>query len=98
MYYGVLLLRVNCPFLLVHALSPVIQGALRGAGKSRLSMAICLSCYVLFRQIYLWVVHRFLPSHFIVIALGYPVGWVMCVICIGAYYLSHRKQLFPKPE
>ena len=97
-YYGILLLRVNCPFLLVHAISPVMQGTLRGAGESRHSMIICLSCYVLFRQIYLYIVNRFLPGHFIVIALGYPVGWVMCSICITAYYLYNRKRLLGEAE
>ncbi len=75
--YGVLFLRLNCLFDPVNATNQIEAGALRGVGDSRTPMIIMLSSFVLFRQIYLFIISR-LTSSIYFIAIGYPIGWFVC--------------------
>ncbi len=83
--YGVLFLRTNTFFLLFNAVNHVLAGALRGRGDSRGPMICMLSCFVLIRQIYLFIASRVCntPS---VIGFGYPVGWMTCCIMEVIYF------------
>ena len=90
--YGSWFIRVISPFYLAFAVNQVYLGALRGAGNTRASMLICLFSFVLFRQIYLFVVYRLglgLPG----VALGYPAGWVMCTLLLLLYYYLGKNAL-----
>ncbi len=77
LYYGVLFLRLNCPFDPLNVNNQVQAGALRGVGDAKTPMLIMLFSFVLFRQIYLFVISR-LTSSIYFIAIGYPVGWFVC--------------------
>ena len=88
--HGTWFIRVISPFYLTFAVNQVYLGALRGAGDTRSSMFICLSSYVLFRQIYLFISYRMgggLPA----VALGYPAGWVLCMVLLLVYYYTNKK-------
>lgn len=79
--YGVLFLRLNCIFDPFNVLNQTHAGALRGVGDSRTPMLIMLGSFVVFRQIYLFIISRITSTvHFI--ALGYPVGWIVCCALI----------------
>ncbi|MBQ4468696.1 MAG: hypothetical protein II917_00955, partial [Synergistaceae bacterium] len=54
-----------------------LAGALRGVGDSKSPMLIMLGSFVVFRQIYLFIISR-LTSTIYFIAIGYPVGWIVC--------------------
>ena len=87
--YGTWFIRVISPFYLPFAVNQVFLGALRGAGDTRSSMVICLSSYVFFRQIYLFFSYRMgggLPA----VALGYPAGWVLCMVLLILYYCLNK--------
>ena len=64
----------------------IYAGALQGAGSSRASMIIMLGSFVVFRQIYLYVMANFIMNAVLPIALGYPAGWLLCSISIYTYY------------
>ena len=49
-------------------------------------MIILLSSYVLFRQVYLFVMANFISNTPIPIALGYPAGWLVACIATAIYY------------
>ena len=92
-YYGTLFLKMNAPFFLAACVNQVYGGALRGAGKSMLAMANMLLSFVVFRQIYLFVMTRFISNTPVTVGISYPVGWVLCsVLMIISYAL-----VFPKP-
>ena len=93
-YYGSLFLRMNGPFFLAACVNQIYGGALRGASKTSLTMANMLFSFVLFRQIYLFVMTRFISNTPITVGIGYPVGWVMCAILMLVSYIV----VFPKPE
>lgn len=90
--YGRLFIRLNSPFYVICCLNQVYSGALRGAGDSKAPMAIMLFSFVFFRQIYLYVGSLFIHDVRFV-ALGYPLGWLVCSVLQYLYYKkSHWRQ------
>ena len=45
-----------------------------------------LASFVVFRQIYLFVVSNFIANEILPIAMGYPAGWLMCSTLTLIYY------------
>ena len=90
--YGVLFIRANCFFLLFNCVNHVLAGALRGRGDSKGPMMIMLLAFVGIRQIYLFVVTRFVANTPFLVGFGYPVGWTTCcVIELTYFFLRWRK-------
>ena len=48
-------------------------------------MVIMLMSFVVVRQIYLFVISRTIGT-ITAVALGYPVGWLICSVTIFLYY------------
>ena len=83
---GTLLLRLLSPFYIVCCVNQVLAGSLRGAGNTRMPVIIMLTSFVLIRQIYLYIMANCISNTVVPIALGYPLGWVVCSIAIYMYY------------
>lgn len=83
--FGTLFVRLCSPFYVAFVINQVYSGALRGAGDAKNTMYIMLFSFVVFRQIYLFIVSR-LGATAGVIALGYPMGWMMCSALLLIYY------------
>ena len=73
------------PFYIVCCFNQIYAGALRGIGNTKVPTLIMLSSFVLFRQIYLYIVKQ-LGNNFNLISIAYPVGWVLCTVLMGIYY------------
>lgn len=86
LFYGVLLMRRLVPFQPVCAVTQVYAGALRGSGDSKAPMYIMLLSYVVFRQVYLFVVSNFIVNEFLPLAAAYPAGWILCAVITFVYY------------
>lgn len=84
--YGTLILRWLTPFYFLCCFNQVYSSALRGSGDTKAPMFIMLGSFVLFRQIYLYVVSNFIANEIIPIAMGYPAGWLLCSILSFLYY------------
>lgn len=84
--YGTLLLRTITPFYVLCCVNQVYSGALRGAGNTRAPMIIMLCSFVVFRQIYLFIMANFLSNEILPIAMGYPAGWLLCSILTSLFY------------
>lgn len=84
--YGTILLQWLTPFYIFCCVNQVYSGALRGAGNSRAPMIIMLLSFVVFRQIYLYIMANFISNEIIPIALGYPAGWMVCSLTVFVYY------------
>ena len=99
--FGVLFVRANFVFLLFNCVNHVLAGALRGRGDSTAPMAIMLLTFVLLRQIYLFVVTRFVANTPWLVGFGYPVGWMACCVIEVSYYFLRwgrkkpQRQLLP---
>ena len=90
--YGVLFIRANTPFLLLNGVNHTLAGALRGRGDSKGPMIVMLATFVGVRQIYLFVMTRFVANTPKLVGLGYPVGWVCCFVAELAYYFIKRRR------
>lgn len=88
--YGTMLLRWLSPFYVLCCFNQIYSGALRGAGNSKAPMLIMLCSFVLFRQVYLYVMSG-ICNEIIPIAMSYPAGWLLCSSLTAIYY--HRVKL-----
>ena len=84
--YGTMMMRCVTAFHIFGCFNQVYAGALRGSGNSKAPMIIMLSSYVLFRQIYMYVVSNFIANEAVPIIMGYPAGWIMCTLLMTVYY------------
>ncbi len=84
--YGTGFLRFILPFYLLCCVNQIYTGALRGSGNSRTPMLIMLFSFVVFRQIYLYLMSHYGVNEPIPIALGYPAGWLVCSAITFVYY------------
>ena len=84
--YGALLLRLLSPFYFCFCINQIYAGALRGAGNSQMPMWIMLGSFVVFRQIYLYIMSNYISNEIIPIALSYPAGWFVCSVATLLYY------------
>lgn len=85
-YYGALFLRMNTFFLIFNAINHVLAGALRGRGDSKGPMICMLTCFVVIRQIYLFIGSRISYNPYLV-GFGYPVGWMTCCVMEVIYFM-----------
>ena len=90
--YGVFLLRFMTPFYSLVAVNSVLSGTLCGSGDTRFPTVIRLFSFVVFRQIYLFVVTGFTDS-FMAVALGYPLGWILSAVLGSIYYLYKKREI-----
>ena len=91
--YGVLFLRTNTLFLLFNCVNHTLAGALRGMGDARGPMVIMLASFVGIRQIYLFILTRFISNTPRWVGFGYPVGWMCCfVIELIYYFVRHGRK------
>lgn len=92
MEYGLYFVRIVTPFYLCITFNQIYAGALRGIGIANTPTIIMLGSFVAFRQIYLYACSHLFPGARLVIALAYPVGWVMCSSLLALCYF--RSALF----
>lgn len=84
-YYGTLFLRL-CVFVVpITSLTQVFAGTMRGAGSANIPMYIMLFSYVVFRQIYLFIMDRVAHNPY-TIGFGYPAGWLVCALLMTLAY------------
>ncbi len=96
LYFGTLFLRVIGPLDFVVCFNQVLAGTLRGIGDTKAPMLIMLFSFVLFRQIYLFTATH-ITSSIYPVALGYPLGWLVCSIIMLVYYnRSHWEEKLEK--
>ena len=84
--FGTQFLRVMSPFYVLCCINQIFAGALRGSGNSRAPMILMLLSFVVFRQIYLYVVANYISNTIIPIIMAYPAGWMMASALILIYY------------
>ena len=83
--FGERFITLISPFYVTICFNQIFAGAIRGSGDGRTPMICMLASFVVFRQIYLYV-SRLLGGGFLAVALGYPLGWVVCSVCMGICY------------
>ena len=84
--YGVMFLRLLCPCYVMVCINQIYAGSLRGAGISQPPTYIMLFSFVVFRQIYLFVLTNYITNTPLPVAAGYPLGWLVCSVLTLIYY------------
>ena len=84
--YGAMFLQTNVFFMLFNCVNHTLAGALRGRGDSTGPMVIMLLNFVAVRQVYLFVMTRFISNTERLVGFSYPVGWTACCIMEVAYF------------
>ena len=82
---GRLMQLIFLPFYLFLPINQIINGVLRGAGKSTIPMYIMVFSFVILRQIYLFIITRF-TSSVAYVFFGWPVTWIVSSIIFLVYY------------
>lgn len=96
--YGALFVQTNVFFMLFNCINHTLAGALRGRGDSAGPMIIMLLNFVAVRQIYLFVMTRFISNTERLVGFSYPVGWTACCIVeLTYFYLRWGKKKGGKP-
>ncbi len=88
--FATVLLRYVTPFYLLSSVNQIYSGALRGAGNARAPMINMLVSFVLFRQVYLFVMTNYISNDLIPVAMSYPAGWFLCCILTLISYFTFR--------
>lgn len=83
--YGKMFVLWLSPFYVPFCATQIYAGALRGAGDSVGPMVICLSSFVVVRQIYLFIITKFINTP-LVVALSFPLGWVVSAAVMTVRY------------
>lgn len=83
--FGSIFLLWLSPFYLICCFNQIYSGALRGAGDSKATMIIMVSSFVVFRQIYLYVMSH-VCNEILPIAMSYPAGWILCSLVTIIYF------------
>ena len=87
--YGVRFIHIVTPFYLTICYHQIYAGALRGIGDATAPTVIMLCSFVVFRQLYLAVSKLLFigtDTYFILVALAYPMGWVLCSVLLLLRY------------
>lgn len=83
--YGTLFMRLCVMVVPITCLTQIFSGTMRGAGSAKIPMYIMLTSYVVFRQIYLFIMSHVMHTPQ-TIGFGYPAGWILCAILTTLAY------------
>lgn len=84
---GRLMQLVFLPFYIVLPINQVINGVLRGAGRSSVPMYVMIFSFVVLRQGYLFVVTKF-TSDIAYVFFAWPMTWIICSIIFLVYFFK----------
>ncbi len=85
--YGVQKSQISSLFLFALALSHVMSGLFRGAGKSMVPMAVMLAFWCIFRVLYIKIGLLFLMD-IRVVYWAHPITWMLSSIIFTLYYFK----------
>lgn len=89
---GTAMVRILAPFLWTMGLRESLLGILRGYGKARVPMLLCLIGMVGFRQLFL-AVSMSQNVNIFWLYTCYPVAWLATITMVVAYFFAVRRDL-----
>ena len=87
--FGVAQARIETLFWFLLALSHVMAGILRGAGKAKVPMLVMMICWCIIRISYITVTLR-LVFDIRVVFWAYPITWILSSLAFVCYYFRAR--------
>ena len=90
--------RLFAPLYIFMILREVIQGYLRGYGRSKVPMLLSLIGMVGIRQLFLaWATAKW-PGELFIIYICYPIGWFMNALLLFIYMMIVLKKMWRQAE
>lgn len=89
---GTYIVRLMSPFFIFWAVGMIFEGALSGSGIARTTTTVKFSSYVIFRQIYLYLI-TLKKNTFTTVIVGYPLGWILCAVILSGYYFYKKDEI-----
>ncbi len=87
--FGVAQAKIETLFWFLLALSHVMAGILRGAGKAKVPMLVMMICWCIIRISYITVTLR-LVFDIRVVFWAYPITWILSSLAFVCYYFRAR--------
>ena len=84
---GRLMQLVFLPFYIVLPINQVINGVLRGAGRSTVPMYVMVFSFVVLRQIYLFFITK-VTRDVAYVFFGWPLTWIICSVIFLVYFFK----------
>lgn len=82
---GKYIVLVMAPFIVTTCFGNIYAGVLSATGRSAPPSIISVAFYVVFRQIYLFIITR-LTDSLGAVMFGYPLAWMLASLTIAVYY------------
>lgn len=84
---GRLMQLVFLPFYIFLPINQVINGVLRGAGRSTVPMYVMIFSFVVLRQLYLFFITK-VTSDIAYVFFGWPLTWIVCSVIFLVYFFK----------
>lgn len=68
------------PFHVISSIAATLQSSLRGCKKTKTSMYIVIGSFVVFRQVYLFIISKVCVGQIIPVLLAFPFGWILSAV------------------
>ena len=94
---GTLRARIISLFYFMLALSHLLSGILRGAGRTKVPMVVMLVSWCIIRIAYITIMLKFIPD-IRVVFWAYPLTWLLSTITFLVYYKRSAGLFKPGPE
>jgi len=95
--YGLVFMKSTVPFYILCSYCMILNQTMRGFNKVLVPTLISFTGFVIFRQIYLFLISNvFLLKSEFYVALAYPLAWILLTIFQGLYYLKNARRNFIK--
>ena len=85
---GSMIMRLFSPFFLILNYNYILSGAIRGMGRTKSTMYVSLFSYVVFRQVYMYVMAHYIANEPVPILMAYPTAWTVCFLGVLFVYLK----------
>ena len=97
---GSMIIRLFSPFFLILNYNYILAGAIRGMGNTKSTMYNSLFAYVVFRQVYMFVMAHYICNEPVPILMAYPAAWTMCFIGVVIIYKKSgfRSKILPPDD
>ena len=91
------LLFVGCPYFLC-GIMECVSGALKGMGKSLISMVVSVIGSCALRILWIYTVCPFFPDNIGVLYMAYPVTWIITSSGLAVFVVKHYRELIRRRD
>ena len=77
----------------LHGINEILGGTLKGMGRPIIPAVATLLYMCLFRFVWVYVIYPSCPQNLTFLYLVWPVGWILCIVTLLAFYILSVKKV-----